>query len=123
SRAPSTTRSPLQETSTPSNLDSPRLHVPVRQVARTKRATPCECEPSGEHRGRRWGSQEGERRQRSPSSVRAVGTNRVTAERGGFEPPVPVRVRLISNQVPSTARSSLRRALCPADRPPVNPQR
>ncbi len=33
------------------------------------------------------------------------------AERGGFEPPVPLRVRLISNQVPSTARSSLRRAL------------
>jgi hypothetical protein len=30
------------------------------------------------------------------------------AERVGFEPTVPLRVRLISNQVPSAARSSLR---------------
>ena len=30
------------------------------------------------------------------------------AERKGFEPLVPLRVRLISNQVPSAARSSLR---------------
>src|SRR5688500_13886359 len=33
------------------------------------------------------------------------------AERVGFEPTVPLRVRLISNQVPSAARSSLRGGL------------
>ena len=37
-----------------------------------------------------------------PSTCSAV------AEREGFEPSVPVRVHLISNQVPSTARTSLR---------------
>ena len=32
---------------------------------------------------------------------------RILAEREGFEPPVPVKVRLISSQVPSTTRPSL----------------
>src|SRR5512145_3151949 len=34
--------------------------------------------------------------------------SRSSAEREGFEPSVPVRAHLISNQVPSTARTSLR---------------
>ena len=45
------------------------------------------------------------------------------AERGGFEPPVPLQVRLISNQVPSTARSSLRRGLWRRSAPCVNRNR
>src|SRR5262245_44742319 len=39
-----------------------------------------------------------------------------TAERVGFEPTVPSRVHLISNQAPSAARSSLRGGLWQHDR-------
>src|SRR5687767_543464 len=38
-------------------------------------------------------------------------TSKAAAERVGFEPTVPLRAHLISNQAPSTARSSLRGAL------------
>src|SRR3954466_421238 len=37
------------------------------------------------------------------------------AERVGFEPTVPLRAHLISNQAPSATRSSLRRGRCPSD--------
>ena len=59
----------------------------------------------------------------APSPAGRISAGAWAAERGGFEPPVPLRVRLISNQVPSTARSSLRRALWRTTAPCVNRNR
>ena len=39
--------------------------------------------------------------------IARVARGRGMAERGGFEPPVPFPVHLISNQAPSTTRTSL----------------
>src|SRR3954468_3079315 len=69
-----------------------------------------------QRRRREHGSGGGRRRAaRGAGEHRRVRLRRTTtcsegagAERKGFEPLVPLRVRLISNQVPSAARSSLR---------------
>src|SRR5690349_15752651 len=51
------------------------------------------------------------------AEVRLLAANlshRSPAERVGFEPTVPLRVRLISNQVPSATRSSLQSRMFPS---------
>ena len=43
--------------------------------------------------------------------IGGANSENLMAERGGFEPPVPSRVHLISNQAPSTTRTPLPTAL------------
>ncbi len=57
----------------------------------------------------------GDRPNKGENQVRSEPIEMI-AERVGFEPTVPVRAHLISNQAPSAARTSLRRARCPSTR-------
>ena len=111
SRAPSATRSPLQTCCKEPSADSafaralpprrPGLDSPVR-VVREHRAT--DTGPK-RHRTQRSRAREAPDARKAASGRRPLHS---PAESVGFEPTVPVRARLISNQVPSTTRPALR---------------
>ena len=87
----------------------PKRAEPAQRNDAKRLPHPSARSPKGEH-----GFGGGRRRAASADGChrRAVTLSEgAGAERKGFEPLVPLRVRLISNQVPSATRSSLRRGI------------